>query len=239
MTVTFGSALKDFFTRYATFSGRSTRAQFWYVVLAMTLFGMIVTFPLTFFTIVTGGTGAVLYVFVGIFEILIIVPSLALGVRRLHDIDRSGWWMLLFYLVPLFSSIMIALAFATPHDPNIFILVMSLILYPVAGIWALVWMCTPGTEGPNEYGPDLRELPDAQPQMPVAPYGAPQWQQPYNQQPYNQNPYGQNPYQGNPYSQNPYQGNPYGQNPYQGNPYRGNPYGQNEDSQNQNPYNNR
>lgn len=222
MTVTFGNALKDFFTRYATFSGRSTRAQYWYVVLALVIFNLITSFPLMVIALATSGLGFILYGLVMIVWLILIVPILALSVRRLHDIDRSGWWLLLFFLVPAISSALITLSFLTPHDPNIFLMALGFLLCPVAAIWGFVWMCTAGTEGPNEYGPDIRELPD--PVKAFPPYGMPQqWQQPYGQIPYQGNPYGQNPYQGNSYGQNPYQGNPYGQNPY---------------SQKQNPYNN-
>ena len=62
--------------------------------------------------------------------LLMVIPSVAMGVRRLHDIGKSGWWMLLL-LFPL-----------------------------IGGIWLLVMFATKGNTGPNEYGADPKEIED-------------------------------------------------------------------------------
>ena len=75
--------------------------------------------------------------------------SLAVGVKRLHDRDKSGWWMLLFWLGP---SVLGGWPTATPDLAGGFI--FSLAAAAIA-IWGFVELgCLPGTPGPNQYGPD-------------------------------------------------------------------------------------
>lgn len=73
--------------RYAEFSGRSRRKEYWFFFLGYFL----VVFGLGFLSAVVGSAGQVL---LGIFYLAIIIPSLAVGVRRMHDTDRSGWWLI-------------------------------------------------------------------------------------------------------------------------------------------------
>jgi len=86
----FWQAIASGFSNYVTFSGRAIRSEYWYWIL-FSLIGVITTgiidavaFPTQEFSPVTA-----------VFNLLTFLPSLALGVRRLHDIDRTGWWMLL------------------------------------------------------------------------------------------------------------------------------------------------
>ena len=84
-----GDAVIRFFRNYAKFSGRASRSEFWWVVLATviasTIFGMLATgFPGIM------GIFAILFI---VFELSIIVPSLALMTRRAHDSNMSGWWV--------------------------------------------------------------------------------------------------------------------------------------------------
>lgn len=97
MEVTMVSAVKDYFRRYATFSGRSSCAQFWWVVLAQLILGVIMTIPAVFISI-AGAT--VPFVGMGLMMVLnivnaviflgLLVPNIALLVRRLHDTGRGG-----------------------------------------------------------------------------------------------------------------------------------------------------
>lgn len=103
---TFLGALKDGFARYVDFKSRSTRSQFWWWILW--------TFIIRLGALVfVGGLGsggsqpAVLLVSVAIF-----LPSLAVAIRRLHDIGRSGWWVLI-VLVPLIGWIIGLVFFCT------------------------------------------------------------------------------------------------------------------------------
>ena len=119
--VGFGEALGAGFKGYATLSGRSSRSEFWY----WTLY-----YFLGLAAIVVAGTltneGLVLTGYV-VFSLLNFVPSIAVTVRRLHDIDRSGWWYLLIF-VPFVG--------------------------PFAGILLIVWFTSRGTAGENRFGPD-------------------------------------------------------------------------------------
>lgn len=80
--MTFQESIKACLSNYATFSGRATRSEFWWFFLFQILLGTALHFVLPRF-------GQNLVVF------LLILPSLAVGARRLHDIGISGWWQLL------------------------------------------------------------------------------------------------------------------------------------------------
>jgi uncharacterized membrane protein YhaH (DUF805 family) len=86
----FLQALSSAFSKYATFSGRARRAEYWY----FTLFICVVSVVLQ---ILAGGDPPSLIVVsvLGLFAIATLLPALAVTARRLHDTDRKGWWMLL------------------------------------------------------------------------------------------------------------------------------------------------
>lgn len=117
----FKSALLE---KYADFDGRARRSEYWYYTLFLTLgmfvamfvIGSMARFPILLFSLI------------GILTIGILVPSLAVSVRRLHDLNKSGWFLLI-QLIPF-----------------------------VGGIIFLVWMCTEGTRGRNEFGPDPKSF---------------------------------------------------------------------------------
>ena len=80
-------AAKRFFRNYASFSGRSNRGEYW--------FWMLDSIIISAFAYLVGGDGLQ-----SLWGLATLVPTLALNVRRLHDIDRSGWWLLI-WLIPL------------------------------------------------------------------------------------------------------------------------------------------
>jgi len=84
--------------KYAEFSGRARRKEYWFFV----LFNIIISFVLG---LVDGfvGLGGVLG---GIYALAVLIPSIAVGVRRLHDTGRSGWWLLI-GLVPIIGLIVL------------------------------------------------------------------------------------------------------------------------------------
>lgn len=86
----FKPAVKHVLNNYATFNGRAVRSEYWY----WTLFTVIVAFIL-------GIVGSIIGTAVlgQIFNLLVLAPGLAVGARRLHDINRSGWWQLLLITV--------------------------------------------------------------------------------------------------------------------------------------------
>ena len=89
---------------YAVFSGRSRRKEYWYFVLC----NVIVSLVLSGLDALLGtfSSSANLGLLSGIYALAIIIPTLAVSVRRLHDIDRTGWWMLI-HLVPVIGSVVL------------------------------------------------------------------------------------------------------------------------------------
>ncbi|MBN2751587.1 MAG: DUF805 domain-containing protein [Rhodospirillaceae bacterium] len=112
------TAIQTCFSKFIAFGGRAMRSEFWYWQLFCFVGSVVaVIFDVAAFP-VTGG------VFGGLFSLVVVVPSWAVGARRLHDIDKSGWWQLL-WLIPLIGPIIL-----------------------------IVWFIRPGDHGPNDYGPD-------------------------------------------------------------------------------------
>jgi len=111
----FGEAIRTCLSKNVTFTGRAPRAEFYF----LNLFVIIAS-------LAAGVIGAVVgaRLFGEIIGLGLLLPIIAVSVRRLHDIGRSGWWMLLNF-VPLIGWIVL-----------------------------LVWACRRGTVGPNQYGAD-------------------------------------------------------------------------------------
>ena len=117
--MTFGQAIQSGFKNYVNFQGRATRSEFWW----FQLFYFLVIIGLEIVGGILGRNGAGLAAgLIGIVALGFILPLLGLTIRRLHDTDRSGWWIFI-GLVPL-----------------------------IGGILLLVWYCTAGTPGPNKFG---------------------------------------------------------------------------------------
>jgi uncharacterized membrane protein YhaH (DUF805 family) len=102
--------------KYAVFHGRSRRAEYWYFV----LFNLIVAIVLAAIDSLLGTFSSAqnIGLLSGIYSLAVLIPTLAVTFRRLHDIDRSGWWILI-NLVPLIGTIVLlvfALMDGTPGD---------------------------------------------------------------------------------------------------------------------------
>ena len=117
---------KVVFDNYANFNGRARCSEFWYFVMFNIIFAISAYLTDTLlglnFEPGSGGPIYLLYI-LGVF-----VPGLAVTVRRLHDINKSGWYILI-VLVPL-----------------------------IGGIWFLVLLGTDGTRGNNSFGEDPKQL---------------------------------------------------------------------------------
>jgi uncharacterized membrane protein YhaH (DUF805 family) len=112
----FGEAIATCFQKYVVFSGRAVRSEFWY----WALFEMILLVVLAIVdAIVFGASTGVLSTLA---SLALFLPGLAVWARRLHDINRSGWWQLIAF-VPLIGVIVL-----------------------------IVWACKRGTPGPNRFG---------------------------------------------------------------------------------------
>lgn len=101
---------------YAVFNGRARRKEYWMFVLFNILFS--IAAGIADYSLFGSGSGAIS----GLYSLAVLIPSLAVGVRRLHDVGKSGWFTLIIF-IPL-----------------------------VGAIWLLVLYCTEGTDGSNEYG---------------------------------------------------------------------------------------
>jgi uncharacterized membrane protein YhaH (DUF805 family) len=109
---------------YAGFSGRSQRSEYWFFI----LFYFIITLVLVY---VDGSVGGLdqgyVGLFSGIFGLAMFIPSIAVSIRRLHDTDKTGWWILINF-VPL-----------------------------IGGLIFLVFTVMDSTPGNNQYGPNPKE----------------------------------------------------------------------------------
>jgi len=109
---------------YAGFEGRARRMEFW----MFTLINAVIIVVLEIIAAVLGDNGGIIfYILVGLYGLAVLIPTIAVQVRRLHDTNRSGWWYFIGF-VPL-----------------------------VGGIILLVFSFTAGTPGPNQYGPDPKQ----------------------------------------------------------------------------------
>lgn len=136
--------------RYAQFTGRARRAEFWWFF----LFGLLVSVVATIVDHLLGtarssGTGLV----GALVSLGLIIPQVAVAVRRLHDIDRTGWWFALPPALAIPIGVLAYLAIATGGGTAVAIGIAAITVFAVA-VLLVVWQCTRGTEGANRFGPD-------------------------------------------------------------------------------------
>ncbi len=106
---------------YMVFEGRARRKEYWFFVLFYFLISLVLDLiEVALGLYVVGGMGILSL----ILSLILLLPSLAVGARRLHDIDKSAWWLLI-ALIPLIGVIVL-----------------------------LVFFCLKGTDGPNRFGED-------------------------------------------------------------------------------------
>ena len=157
-------ATRTCLSKYATFSGRARRPEFWWFTLAI-LIGNVVAQVLDVLifgstrtaTVSTQGPGgstlssaayaAAPSVLAAIFSLAILLPAIAATARRLHDTDRSGWWMLLPAGVSAIGGILLSLGGALGG------LLVGLGSF-VAYIVLIVWLASRTQPGPNRFGPE-------------------------------------------------------------------------------------
>ncbi|HYD26024.1 MAG TPA: DUF805 domain-containing protein [Croceibacterium sp.] len=133
--------------RYAEFSGRSRRQEFWmFALLNLIVYCVLLGIMFAFgagasmedaasgnYAAMFGGFGLLL----AVWALAVLIPSIAVSVRRLHDRDMSGWWYLGFIVASMIPIVGI-----------------------IASIAYLVVMALPGTPGPNRFGPDPKGAAD-------------------------------------------------------------------------------
>jgi uncharacterized membrane protein YhaH (DUF805 family) len=132
MVMSFAAAVRSVLTQYAGFKGRARRSEYWWFV----LFSLIVSIVASILDSILGttygpetdrawaGSNGIIGLVVGL---ALLLPSLAVGARRLHDTNRSGWWLLI-ALIPFVGAIVL-----------------------------IVFFVLDGTPGPNRFGPNPKE----------------------------------------------------------------------------------
>lgn len=140
----------DWKTLLFSFSGRANRAKYWLTVLIVGIVWLVAAIVGVTLSAALGSTlGLFISAIIGLGAFVFTIwPGLAIGVKRLHDREKSGWWLLLFWLVPnVLGGAGSALGgFAGGA--------LSLVSFGIL-VWAIVeFGCLKGTTGPNMYGPD-------------------------------------------------------------------------------------
>ena len=115
------TAVKTVLGKYAVFSGRASRSEYWWWLLAMiilfTVLGIIdgaLVAPLLGFEAFQPDAGQPVSFLV---SLGLLLPNLAVSVRRLHDTDRSGWWLLL-GLIPVIGTIVLLIFYVQPGNDD-------------------------------------------------------------------------------------------------------------------------
>ena len=157
--------------RYADFSGRSRRMEYWmWVVFQFLIF---IAFMILMVAVggaalmrgdmaglmAVGGVLIILYLLYALLGLIFLVPNLAVTIRRLHDTDRSGWWIMLFwgpYLLMIANSMIMGAKLANGGDTTMDgpVGMVLMLAFFVGALVLLVFMFLEGTRGPNRYGAD-------------------------------------------------------------------------------------
>jgi len=126
--MTFSESAKTCFGKYATFSGRASRSEYWWFTLLVLLVSLI---PVI-------GT---------LFSLAALIPSIAVAARRLHDTDRSGWWQIAPQGGVLLTLLLVSI------QANILATVAGLATVGMI-VALLIWLVREGGTGDNRFGPD-------------------------------------------------------------------------------------
>jgi uncharacterized membrane protein YhaH (DUF805 family) len=142
-----------------SFSGRINRAKYWLAVLiyvvVMVVIGLVLVAAFH-----AGGPGNIVSLLFGVIAFVVyiamLVSGIAIGIKRLHDRDKSGWWLLIFYVLPsVIAGIGSGIGEASGAEG--ISALFALVSFGIS-IWAFVELgCLRGTVGPNNYGPDPLE----------------------------------------------------------------------------------
>ena len=102
----------DVIRKYAVFNGRAARPEFWWFVLINLIIAAMIN--LVFGVIVGRNSGQVVS---DLYSLAVLLPSLGVGIRRLHDTNRTGWWYLLVF-IPVIGWIVLIVFLAMASDPG-------------------------------------------------------------------------------------------------------------------------
>lgn len=144
--------------RYADFQGRSGIREFW--LFMVTSFCISIGCGMVDVLLNTRLVGS-------IYGLLVLLPTLGVAVRRLHDLNKSGWWwavpiapaVLLYLLIRNATSTLESLWHSNSHSSPLFALLFKLAVGWLVGYVVLIyWLIQPGTKGPNKYGEEPRSV---------------------------------------------------------------------------------
>lgn len=160
------------FKQYADFSSRARRKEFWwftvinFIIMMILVIGFMVPFiKMGYSTAMAGGSAEdidesqiaiallknpFIYIYL-IYYLAVLIPSISVFVRRLHDIGRSGYWAFLYFGVCLLAQIVSAFSQTQSYNPAV--AVIAFVLFVIAIIF-LVWLFTDSQYGPNQWGPN-------------------------------------------------------------------------------------
>jgi uncharacterized membrane protein YhaH (DUF805 family) len=107
--VTFAEAVRSGFDHYVKFDGRASRPAFWWWF----LFGILVGIGAAIIDAIIGSFGVVS----GLAGLALLLPNLSVAIRRLHDTDHTGWWVLI-GLIPIIGFIVLLIFYLRQSDPG-------------------------------------------------------------------------------------------------------------------------
>ena len=174
--MTLPEAVKQVLKKYADFSGRATRAEYWWWVLATLIVGMAIGSVDAFIASIVDKEW-ISSPLATIFNLAILLPNLAVSARRLHDIGKSGWWLLVWFVlvvigwIPVVVGLILLLvggALKGQFDAGSFVPLIiggaiTLLLALGLLLWIILWMVRQGQGGPNRFGPDPRATAGTEP----------------------------------------------------------------------------
>ncbi|MYC36195.1 MAG: DUF805 domain-containing protein [Chloroflexi bacterium] len=153
--MSFAESISTCFRKYIVFSGRAQRSEYWWFFLF--------TFVTSVVLGIIGSLAPVLQFLEWVFSLAVLLPSLAVTVRRLHDTNRTGWWILLLLGLGLAGIIVGAAlgAVLVPDDDGwrfiviLFVSIAGGLLGLVVGYLVLLYfLIQPSDPAPNQYGPN-------------------------------------------------------------------------------------
>lgn len=151
---TFGEAIRVCVNKFVDFKGRASRSEYWFFV----LFGFLINAGAGIIDVAIFGPMATVQPLSTLTSLALLLPQLAVSVRRLHDTDRSGWWIFggliagILFGVVAGSSIASVGPSGAPDEGTLMILGVAGIAFFAYIIVLLVFYCQKGTLGPNRFG---------------------------------------------------------------------------------------
>lgn len=147
----FREALKVCLRKYVTFSGRASRSEYWYFILWQLLLG----FAATFLDVILFGSLGDVSPLNSILSLAFILPTFAVSWRRLHDVNRSGWWIGGFYIGAFAAGLLgagLVVDSSQFEGSNVMMVAGIGLIFAIYAIVMLVFFCARGTLGPNRFG---------------------------------------------------------------------------------------